>query len=230
MDGREGPAPIPVRIWFSALRRLGRGVAGRRITARDASFRVDSLHARPDGTAWARARDVRVELSDVSSPEFSARELVVTCETLAIGSTVTATGVTVTATMSPDAVKAMAGADGESTESLQVTVVDGELRSRWLPGVDIVTRPEVAPDRLRFVPLAVITPFGRWSSPSWLPAGTAPPPELPGGLRLTDMAVAGNAVVIQATVDEWSSSLRDRPWLRELLGRASMADERGAAV
>lgn len=212
-------------MWFALLRRLGSALTGRRITVRGVVFTVVSLHGRPDGSAWTlgRARDAHVVLGDVTAPEFAARELVVECDTLVVGSTVTATGVTVTATMSPESLQALGDANGESRD---VHIVDGEVRARWFPGVDVVVRPEVAADRLRFVPVALITPAGRWSSPRWLPAGTAAPPELPGGLRLAEIATTDDAVVLRATIDRWTAALGDVPWLRELLGAASQTSSR----
>jgi hypothetical protein len=219
MDDRGEPTPTPARMWFALLRRVGRGLAGRRITVRDTAFTVVSLHGRPGGSRWSlgRAQDVEVVLRDVSAPELVARELVVRCEAVTVGSTVRATGVTITATLGTDALGVFADADRPSPE---VTVVDGEMRSRWLPGVDLVIEPRVAADHLRFVPVAVLTPLGRWSS--WfLPSGTAPSPELPGGMRLTEITTADDAVVLRAVVDEWSAPLRDGSRLGEALGALS---------
>ena len=220
MDGHDDPTPTPTRMWFSLLRRLGRGISGRRITVRDTAFTVASLHGKPDGLGRSlrRARDVRVVLRDVTAPELEAQELVVECDTLVVGPTVTATGVRVTATMSPDALAAYADDDEPSP---QVDVVDGELRSPWLPGIELVLRPEVTDDDLRFTPTAVITPLGRWSSWGILPSGTAPAPELPGGLRITEITTRGDAVLVRSALDRWTASQADRPRLRELLDAAS---------
>ncbi len=221
MDGHDEPTPAPTRMWFSLLRRLGRGLAGRRISVRDTAFTVVSVHGKPDGLGWSfgRARDVQVVLRDVTAPELDARELVVECDSLAVGPTVTATGVRVTATMSPAALAAY-GDDDEA--SPQVDVVDGELRSPWLPGIELVLRPEVTDDGLRFTPTAVITPLGRWSSWGVLPSGSAPSPDLPGGLRITDITTTDDAVVVRSGIDRWTAPRgEDRPRLRELLAAAS---------
>ena len=171
MDGQDEPAPTPTRMWFALLRRLGRGLAGRRISVRDTAATVVSMHGKPDGSGWSfgRARDVQVVLRDVTAPELEAQELVVECDALVVGPTVTATGVRVTATMSPDALAAYADDDEPSP---RVDVVDGEFRTPWLPGIDLVLQPEITEDDLRFTPTAVITPLGRWSSWGILPSGT----------------------------------------------------------
>ncbi len=220
MDGDDHPTPTPTRLWFALLRRLGQGLAGRRISVRDTAATVVSLHGKPDGLGWSfgRARDVHVVLRDVTAPELEAQELVVECDSLVIGPTITATGVRVTATMSPAALAAY-GDDAEA--SPQVDVVDGELRSPWLPGIELVLRADVTGDDLRFTPTAVITPLGRWSSWGVLPGGSAPSPDLPGGLRITDIATTENAVVVRSEIDHWSASQADRPRLRELLDAAS---------
>jgi hypothetical protein len=207
-------------MWFALLRRVGRGLAGRRFTVRDTGCTVVSLHGRPEGPRWSlgRARDVEVVLRDVTSPELDARELVVECETLTVGSSITATGVTLTATVTPESLGGLGAEDEPSTE---VTVVDGEMRSPWLPGVEFVIEPEVTADGLRFVPVALITPLGRWSSTWWLPAGTAPTPDLPGGLRLAEIATTDDAVVLQMVMEEWTVPLRDGSRLGELLDAAS---------
>ncbi len=218
MDGHDDPTPT--RMWFSLLRRLGRGLTGRRIVVRDTAFTVVSLHGKPDGfrRSFRRARDVQVVLRDVTAPQVEAQELVVACDSLEVGPTVTATGVTVTATMTPEALAAYSDDDAASP---RVDVVDGELRSPWLPGVELVLRPEVTDDDLRFTPTAVITPLGRWSSWGILPSGTAPAPELPGGLRISEITTTGDAVQVRSTLDRWTASQRDRPRLRELLDAAS---------
>jgi hypothetical protein len=215
MNGREGSTPTPARLWFALLRHLGRGITGRRVATSEGTGTVVALHGRPDTGGWSlrRARDVRVVLRDVTTPDLTARELVVECDTLVIGSTVTATGVRVTATMTPESARAL---EPDDAADRGVAIVDGEVRSRWLPGVDMVVRPQVAADRLRFVPIAVITPVGRWSSPVWLPAVTAPPPELPGGLRLDHIATTEDAFVFRTSVERWDAPLRDLPALREL--------------
>jgi hypothetical protein len=225
MDGHDDPAPRPTRMWFALLRRLGRGLTGRRISVRDTAATVVSMHGRPDGPGWSfgRARDVQVVLRDVVAPELEAQELVVECDALVVGPTVTATGVTVTATMSPDALAAYADEDEPSP---RVDVVDGEFRTPWLPGIDLVLRPEVTEDDLRFTPTAVVTPLGRWSSLGLLPSGTAPSPDLPGGLRLTEITTTDDAVLVRATIDRWTASRGD-PRLRELLDAAS-ADRPGS--
>jgi hypothetical protein len=207
-------------MWFALLRRVGRGLAGRRFTVRDTACTIVSLHGRPEGSRWSlgRARDVEVVLHDVASPEIDAREMVVECETLTVGSTVAATGVTITATVGPDSLAQLGDQDGPSPE---VSVVDGEMRSPWLPGIELVIEPEVADDGLRFVPVALITPLGRWTSTWWMPSGTAPPPELPGGLRLAEITTAGDAVVLRMVIDEWTVPLRDGSRLGELLDAAS---------
>jgi hypothetical protein len=181
---------------------------------------VVSVHGKPDGSGWSlgRARDVHVVLRDVTAPELEAEELVVECDSLALGTTVTATGVTVTATLTPQALAAFGDQDEPSP---RVDVVDGELRSPWLPGIDLVLRPEVTDDDLRFTPTAVITPLGRWSSWGVLPSGIAPSPELPGGLRLTEITTTHDAVVVRSTVDRWTATPADPPRLRELLAAAS---------
>jgi hypothetical protein len=220
MDGHDDPTPTPARMWFSLLRRLGRGLRGRRLAVRDTAATVVSVHGKPDGSGWSfgRARDVQVVLRDVTAPELEAQELVVECDALVVGPTVTATGVRVTATMSPAALAAYADDDGPTP---QLDVVDGELRSPWLPGVDLVLRPEVTEDDLRFTPTALITPLGRWSSWGILSSGTAPSPELPEGLRLTGITTTDDAVLVRATIDRWTAPLRDRSRLRELLDAAS---------
>jgi hypothetical protein len=220
MDGQDEPAPTPTRMWFALLRRLGRGLAGRRISVRDTAATVVSMHGKPDGSGWSfgRARDVQVVLRDVTAPELEAQELVVECDALVVGPTVTATGVRVTATMSPDALAAYADDDEPSP---RVDVVDGEFRTPWLPGIELVLRPEITENDLRFTPTAVITPLGRWSSWGVLPSGTAPSPELPGGLRLTEITATEDAVLVRATIERWSASQADRPRLRELLAAAS---------
>lgn len=214
MDGTSDAAEVTTvttgraaRAWFALLRRLGRGISGRRFTVRGTTFHVRALHGRPDGS-WSlgRVRDAHAVLVDVEGPDLTAREVVVTCETLTVGSTVTATGVSVTATLAPEAVRAMIAEAGASGD---FDVVDGELRSRWFPGVDVVVRPMVGRDRLWFVPVAMISPAGRWPAP-WLPSVTAPPPELPGGLRLVDIGTTDDAVVLRATADEWTASPRER--------------------
>lgn len=220
MDDRAGPALAPARMWFALLRRLGRGVTGRRFTVRGSAFTVASLHGLPEGARWGlgRARDVEVVLRDLVAPELTARELVVACETLTVGTAVTATGVSITATMTPESVRAMG--DGAGPE---ITVVGGELRSSsFVPGVEVVVEPQVADDHLRFVPVALLTPFGRWSS-WWLPAATAPHPDLPGGLRLAGIAIGDDALVLRVVVDRWSAPLRDGSRLRELLVAAKEA-------
>lgn len=218
MDGRD--ESTPARLWFALLRRVGRGLTGRRLRVRDTACTIVSLHGHPRGSRWSpgRARDVEVVLRDVTSPELDARELVVECETLSVGSSVSATGVTLTATVDP---ASMGDLGAEDEPSPEVTVVDGEMRSPWLPGIEFVIEPEVTDDGLRFVPVAVITPVGRWSSTWWLPAGTAPTPDLPGGLRLTEIATTDDAVVLQMVVDEWTVPLRDGSRLGELLDAAS---------
>ena len=220
MDGHDDPTPTPTRMWFALLRRLGQGLAGRRISVRDTAFTVASLHGRPDGRGWSlgRARDVQVVLRDITAPELDAQELVVECDAVALGTTVTATGVTVTATLTPQALAAFGDQDEPSP---RVDVVDGELRSPWLPGIDLVLRPEVTDDDLRFTPTAVITPLGRWSSWGVLPSGVAPSPELPGGLRVIEITTTDDAVVVRSTVDRWTATPADRPRLRELLAAAS---------
>jgi hypothetical protein len=220
MDGHDDPTPTPTRMWFALLRRLGRGLTGRRISVRDTAFTVASLHGKPDGFGWSlgRARDVAVVLRDVTAPELDAQELVIECDSLMVGPTVTATGVTVTTTMSPDAFAAF-GAQDES--SPRVHVVDGELRSPWLPGIELVLRPEVTEEDLRFTPTAVITPLGRWSSWGILPSGTAPSPDLPGGLRITEITTTDDAVLVRSAIDRWTAAQGDRPRLRELLAAAS---------
>jgi hypothetical protein len=220
MDDRGESTPTPARLWFALLRRVGRGLAGRRFTVRDTAFTVVSLHGRPEGSRWSlgRARDVEVVLDDLVSPEIEARELVVECASLSIGSTVTATGVTITATVGPDSLGALGEQDGPTPE---IRVVNGELRSPWIPGIDVVLEVAVDEDCVRFVPVAVITPLGRWTSTWWLPSGTAPSPELPAGLRLTEIATTDDAVVLQAVIDEWSAPLRDGSRLRELLAAAT---------
>ena len=205
-------------MWFALLRRLGRGVTGRQITVRGTAFTVKSLHGRPEGARWSpgRARDVVVVLRDLTAPELTARQLVVACETVRLGATVTATGVSITATMTPESLRAMG--DGTGPE---ITVVDGELRSSsFVPGVEVAIEPQVADDHLRFVPVALLTPLGRWPS-WWLPAVTAPPPDLPGGLRLVGIVTEGDALVLRMVVDRWRGSLRDGSRLRELLAAAS---------
>jgi hypothetical protein len=205
-------------MWFALLRRCGRKLTGRRISLGGMTFTVMSLHGRPDRSSacsLGRAREVRVVLGDLTGPDFAARELVVECATLVVGPTVTATGVTISATMSPESLAAFGDRNHPGP---QVTVVDAEFRTRWLPGIDVVIRPEVTADRMRFQPVAVITPVGRWSSLWWLPAGTAPPPELPGGLRLTEITTTHDAVLMRATIDHWTGRLDDRPPLRERHG------------
>jgi hypothetical protein len=220
MDDRDESTPTPARMWFALLRRVGQGLTGRRFRVRDTACTVVSLHGRPGGSRWSpgRARDVEVVLRDVTSPEIDARELVVECETLAVGSSVAATGVTITATVDPASMGALGEQDGPSPE---VTVVDGEMRSPWLPGIEVVIEPEVADDGLRFVPVALITPVGRWSSTWWMPTGSAPSPDLPGGLRLAEIATTDDAIVLRAVIDEWSAPLRDGSRLRELLDAAT---------
>ena len=220
MDGHDDPTPTATRMWFALLRRLGRGVTGRRISVRDTACTVASLHGNPDGVGWSfgRARDVQVVLRDVTSPELDAQELVVECDTLVLGPTITATGVRVTTTMSPDAFTSF-GEDDEPGS--RVDVVDGEIRSPWLPGIELVLRPEVTDDGLRFTPTAVITPLGRWSSWGILPSGTAPSPDLPGGLRITEITTTDDAVVVRSAIGRWTATPADRPRLRELLAAAS---------
>ncbi len=220
MDGHDDPTLTVTRMWFSLLRRLGRGIAGRRIAVRDTAFTVASLHGKPDVRGWsfARARDVQVVLRDVTAPELAAQELVVECDTLAVGTTITATGVRVTATMTTEALAAYGDQDESSP---RVDVVDGEFRSPWCPGIELVLRPEVTEDGLRFTPTAVITPLGRWSSWGILPSGTAPSPDLPGGLRITAIATTDDAVVVQSTIDRWAASPSERPRLKELLAAAT---------
>jgi hypothetical protein len=159
-----------------------------------------------------------VVLRDVTAPELEAQELVVECDSLVVGPTVTATGVTVTTTMSPAALAAYGDQDESSP---RVEVVDGELRSPWLPGIELVLRPEVTGDDLRFTPTAVITPLGRWSSWGVLPSGTAPSPDLPGGLRIAEIRTTDDAVLVRSTLDRWSVTPSERPRLRELLDAAS---------
>jgi hypothetical protein len=220
MDGHDHPTPAPTRMWFSLLRRLGRGISGRRISVRDTAATVVAMHGKPDLRGWSfgRARDVQVVLRDVTAPELEARELVVECDTLVVGPTITATGVRVTATMTPEALAAYGDQDEPGP---RVDVVDGEFRSPWCPGIELVLRPEVAGDDLRFTPTAVITPLGRWSSWGILPSGSAPSPDLPGGLRITEITTADDAVVVRSTIDRWSASPGDRPRLRELLAAAT---------
>ena len=220
MDGLDEPTPTPARMWFTLLRRLGRGISGRRLAVRDTAATVVSMHGKPDGPGWSfgRARDVQVVLRDVTAPELEAQELVVECDALVVGPTITATGVTVTATMSPDALAAYADDDEPAP---RVDVVDGEFRSPWLPGVELVLRPEVTEDDLRFTPTAVITPLGRWSSWGLLPSGTAPSPELPGGLRLTEITTTDDAVLVRATLERWTATPGDRPRIRDLLAAAT---------
>ncbi|MCD2193657.1 hypothetical protein LQ327_09720 [Actinomycetospora endophytica] len=193
---------------------------GRRVTLRGLAFTVDSLHGRPERSGWSlrRVRAVRVVLHDLTGPDLAARELIVECDTLAVSSTVTATGITITVTLSPEALETHGDRHRPSPE---VSVVDGEFRVRRRPGLEVVLRPEVAADYLRFVPVALITPVGRWSALSWLPAGTAPPPELPGGLRLTEITTTYDAVRVRATLERWSAPLHHRPRLRELFAIAS---------
>ena len=219
MDDRVESTPAPARMWFSLLRRIGRGLAGGRFTVRDTACTVVSLHGRPERSGWSlgRARDVEVVLCDVTSPELDARELVVECETLTVGSTITATGVTLTATVEPESLGDFAEPGEPSPE---VSVVDGEMRSPWLPGVEVVVEPEVTDDGLRFVPVALLTPVGRWTS-WWLPATTAPTPDLPGGLRLAEMTTTDDAVVFRAVIEEWTVPLRDASRLAELLDAAT---------
>ncbi|MCD2196334.1 hypothetical protein LQ327_23450 [Actinomycetospora endophytica] len=220
MDGRDESTRTPARMWFALLRRVGRGLTGRRFSVRDAAFTVVSLHGRPQGPRWSlgRAQDVQVVLSDVITPELTARELLVECDTLAVGSTVTATGVTITATVAPESLGALGEQDGPTPD---ISVVNGELRSPWLPGVDVVIELEVTDECIRFVPVALVTPVGRWTQTWWMPAGSAPSPELPGGLRLAEIATTDDAVVLQAVIDEWCAPLRDGSRLREVLGALS---------
>ena len=161
---------------------------------------------------------MQVVLRDVTSPELDAQELVVECDSLMLGPTITATGVRVTTTMSPDAFASF-GEDDEPGP--RVDVVDGEIRSPWLPGIELVLRPEVTDDGLRFTPTAVITPLGRWSSWGILPSGTAPSPDLPGGLRITEITTTDDAVVVRSAIGRWTATPADRPRLRELLAAAS---------
>ncbi|MDL5160184.1 hypothetical protein [Actinomycetospora termitidis] len=214
MDGHDDPTPT--RLWFSLLRRLGRGLTGRRVAVQGTSFTVASVHGCPDGWSLGRARDVQLTLHDVVAPEITAQELVVECDTLTVGSTVTATGVTVTATLSSSAFASF----GDGTEGPRVTVEDGELRTAWWPGITLALRPEVTADELRFTPVAVVTPLGRWSSWGLLPSGSVPSPVLPGGLRVTDIATTGDVVVVRSATEHWTASAADRPRLRELLAAA----------
>lgn len=220
MDGHDEPTPTPTRMWFALLRRLGRGLAGRRISVRDTAFTVVSMHGKPDGFGWSlgRARDIHVVLRDVTAPELEAQELVVECDTLRVGSTVAATGVRITATLSSAAFAAFGNEEGASP---RIDVVDGELRTPWLPGIEMVLRPEVTEDDLRFTPTALLTPLGRWSSWGLLPSGTAPSPDLPLGLRLTEITPTEDAVVVRAAMDRWTAPQGDRPRLRELLVAAT---------
>ncbi len=219
MDGHDEPGPTPTRMWFSLLRRLGRGLAGRRIAVRDTAATVVSMHGKPDGHGWAfgRARDVHVVLRDVTAPELDAQELVVECDSLTLGTTVTATGVSITATLSPEAFAAF----GDDEDGPRLDVVDGELRSSWLPGIDMVLDPVVTEDDLRFTPTALLTPVGRWSSWGLLPSGTAPSPDLPGGLRIREITTTDDAVRVRSTIDRWTATPADRPRLRELLAAAT---------
>ncbi len=220
MDGHADPPPVPTRMWFALLRRLGRGLTGRRISVRDTAFTVTSLHGKPDELGWSfrRAREVQVVLRDVSAPEIEAKEIVVECDSLVLGPTVTATGVRVTTTMSTEMFAAFGDQDDSSP---RVDVVDGELRSPWRPGIELVLRAEVTEDDLRFTPTAVITPFGRLSSWGILPSGIAPSPDLPGGLRITDITTTDDAVLVRSAVARWAATHGDRLRLRELLDAAT---------
>lgn len=229
MEGHDSSTPTPTRMWFSLLRRLGRGLAGRRISVRDTACTVVSMHGKPDGRGWSfgRARDIHIVLRDVTAPELEAQELVVECDSLAVGSTVTATGVRITATLTPEALAAFGDQDEASP---RVDVVDGEFRTPWMPGIEMVLRPEVTEENLRFTPTALLTPLGRWSSWGLLPSGTAPSPELPLGLRLNEITTTDDAVLIRAELDRWSAPAGDRPRLRELLDAASQDRGMSAAT
>lgn len=211
---RAGAALTPVGALEALLRTAGRRLAGRRVTVPgsggELSLRWDALSLDPDpvGLAMGQLDDVRLFASDVRWRDLECHRLVLVCR-----------NVHVRPLPVPVAVAAPVALElAVRTEVLHRRFAaarpgwvleaagPGSARVRWarhpswgslgvgaeVSGPALLVRPRTLTVGSRPLPL-----------PAWVPARRVALPDLPRGLRLREVVIDDDEVVLHLVADEW---------------------------
>ncbi|GAA2541925.1 LmeA family phospholipid-binding protein [Pseudonocardia hydrocarbonoxydans] len=226
---RAGAALTPVGALEALLRTAGRRLAGRRITVPgsggELSLRWDapSLDPDPVGLALGQLDDVRLLASDVRWRDLECHRLVLVCRNVHVRPlpvpVAVAAPVTLELAVRTEVLRRRFAAErpGWALEPAGA----GAARLRWArhPSWGSVgVEAEVSGSALLVRPRTLTVGSRRIPLPAWAPARRVALPALPRGLRLREMAVGDDEVVLHLVADEWREQVPTGR-LESLLGR-----------
>lgn len=211
---RAGAALTPVGALEALLRAAGRRLAGRRITVPGAdgelSLRWDALtlDPHPVGLALGQLDDVRLLASDVRWRDLECHRLVLVCRNVHVRPlpvpVAVAAPVTLELAVRMEVLhrRLAAARPGWALEPAGA----GAARLRWARHPSwgaLGVGAEVSGSALLVRPRTLTVGSRRIPLPAWTPARRIALPVLPRGLRLREIAIGDEEVVLHLVADEW---------------------------
>ncbi|QJY48944.1 hypothetical protein [Pseudonocardia broussonetiae] len=211
---RAGAALTPVGALEALLRAAGRRLVGTRVTVPgsggELSLRFDSLSLGPDpvGLALGQLDDLRLVASDVRWRDLRCHRLVLVCRNVHVRPfpAPVAVAAPVTLEVAVDIAVLAGMLTAARRDWLLEPAGPGLARLRWArrPSWGHVTvTAEVSGTALLVRPRELVVGPRRVRLPSWCPGRRIALPALPRGLRLREVVVDGEEVVLHLAADEW---------------------------
>lgn len=223
------PAATPARALEALLRTAGRRLAGRRVTVpgTEIGLRLDALDVRPDplGLAVGQLDDVRVTARDVEWRDMTCRRLEAVWRNVHLrpsaAPAVVSAPVEVVLTLSPAEVTAALAhrrpgltVEVDGRAGTPQALLRWSARPRW--GA-VAVGAEAAPGALYLHPVGLRIAARRIRLPRWLPSVRIDVPHLPRALRLREVVVGREEIVLRLVADEWRQPLTPA-WLASAAG------------
>lgn len=209
-------AATPVAALDALLRLAARRLAGRRFTVPGTglTLRVEALKVRPNpmGLTVGQFDDIRLAARDLEWRGWSCTRLVVVCRNVHLRPlptpAVVSAPVEVEVALLPAVVRDRVAQ--LRPEVLAEVGPDGEARLRWARrprwGAVVVT-VEVAGPGLDLRPVGMRLACRYIPLPGWLPPVRMPVPAPPRGLRLRDVVVGPEEIVLTLVADQWREGI-----------------------
>jgi hypothetical protein len=215
---RAGTALTPVGALEALLRAAGRRLTGRRFTVPgsrgELSAVLDALSLDPDpvGLALGQLDDLRLVASAVRWRDLEFHRLVLVCRNVHVrplpAAVAVAAPVTVELAVAPEVLRRRL-ATARPALDLGVGPDRGLLRwSRHPSWGALAVSVDVTGSALVVRPRALRLGGRRIPLPAWAPARRIALPALPRGLRLREVVVGADEVVLHLAADEWREELR----------------------
>lgn len=215
----DAGAATPARALEVLLRTAARRLAGRRISVPGTELRlcVDALDVHPDplGLPLGQLDDVRIAARDVQWRDVTCRRVEAVWRNVHLRPSVTPSVVSapveVRAAFSPADVAAVL-ARWRPGLAFELDDAAGApqalLRRAAGPGWGAVAvGAEVGTDEVYLRPVGLRIADRRVPLPRWFPAARIALPPLPRGLRLREVVVEGEEIVVRLVADQWRQSL-----------------------